>query len=125
MIDGFRDLTRITEAAFQADLAWMQRLANEESGLRETLDDLDRQLRDSLGNAIGGETPWHAVGADEAWRKWLMRRRGEVNMQLARVMAAKAEAMTTLRRSLARSQVSGEILEMKLGEQRAQQNRLY
>ncbi|WP_136635987.1 hypothetical protein [Pseudooceanicola onchidii] len=125
MTTDYRDLCRVTDAAYQGDLAKMQEMAREESNLRATLDDLDRQLRESLGGAIEGDAPWRAIGADEAWRKWLMRRRAEVNMQLARVLARKAEAVATLKRSFARKQVSEDILAMKQEEARLQARRAY
>ena len=123
MTAAYRDLCRITEAAFQADLARMRALTAEEAGLRASLADLDRQLRESLAGAAGEETSWRVLGADEAWRKWLMRRKSEVNMQLARLQVRKAEAIETLKRSFARRQVSGEILGIRLEEARIAERR--
>ena len=110
MTGGYEDLCRITDAVYQADLARMRRLAADEAGLRATLDDLDRQLRDSLGGQFEGEASWRAVGADEAWRKWLIRRRVDVNTQLARTLVRKAEATEQLRLAFARKQVSADLL---------------
>ena len=125
MTAQYRDLCRVTDAAYQADLARMRQMSDEEAHLRAALEDLDRQLRDSLSGAVDTDAPWRAIGADEAWRKWLIRRRGETNMQLARLLARKTEAVEQLKRSFARKQVSEEILDLQLDAARLARSRAY
>lgn len=119
----FADLCRVTDAAYQADLARLRRVTGQEATLRAALADLDRQLRDSLGTAGEAEDTWRAVGADEAWRKWLSRQRAEANMQLARILVQKADAIGRLKRSFARRQVSEDILAQQREEARLKRSR--
>lgn len=118
MTEEYLDLLSVTDAVYRTDMARLSRLNAEERTLRNALEDLDRQLRDSLSGAHEDAPQWHAIGADEAWRKWLMRRRSETNVQLARLLATRAEAVETLRRSFARKQVSEEIVLHKAEEAR-------
>lgn len=119
----YRDLYRIADAAFQASLSRMKALSAEEAALRASLTDLDQQLRDTLGAALDQQAHWRAIGADEAWRRWQMRRRQEINMQLARLQVRKAQAAADLKLRFARKQVSAEILELQAAEHRMQERR--
>jgi hypothetical protein len=122
-MSDFADLCCVTDAAYQADLARLRRVTGQEATLRAALADLDRQLRDSLGAAGEAEDTWRAVGADEAWRKWLSRQRAEANMQLARILVQKADAIGRLKRSFARRQVSEDILAQQREEARLKRSR--
>lgn len=118
----FSDLSRLTEAVYQADLAQLRRLRHAENAVRETLADLDRQMRENLEMSLEAGADWRATGADQAWRKWLMRQRADANMQLARIMARKGDAMARLKTSFARNQVSAELAEQQKAEARRRVN---
>lgn len=122
-MEGYRDLCRVTDAAYQAELARMRQLTRDEQSLRATLADLDRQLAESLNPARQTDSDWRAIGADQAWRQWLSRRKAEANMQLARILSRKADAARRLKVSFARKQVSEEILDLQIEQARLDRQR--
>lgn len=107
------ELRDIIETVYQVDLGKLQRIKAEEMDLREALDDLDHQLRQSLDMSDGVASDWQAIGADRAWRAWVGRQRKELNMQLARVLVRKADAEARLKTSFAKKQVSEELVEQE------------
>ena len=107
------ELRDIIETVYQVDLGKLQRIKAEEMDLREALDDLDHQLRQSLDMSAGTASDWQAIGADRAWRAWVGRQRKELNMQLARVLVRKADAEARLKTSFAKKQVSEELVEQE------------
>lgn len=113
MIDQYRGLADLTDMVYQTDLARMQKLTEEERKLRAALDDLDRQLADGMNPDAPERANWRAIGADQAWRRWLTKQRAETNMRLATLMAGKAEAAQRLKTSFAKKQVSEELLEQQ------------
>ena len=115
---SFEQLKHLTEAAYQADLAKLQQVTQAETRLHAMLDDLDRQLHSSLSETVKSDPSWRALGADEAWRIWVMRRRAEVNAKLAQLLIRKGQALDQLKYSFARNQVSGEILDRQNEERR-------
>ena len=123
MSSDFKGICQITDAAYQASLGRMRKTIAEEAALRETLADLDRQLKESLDASADGQTTWRALGADEAWRKWLVRRKSEVNMQLSRLLVRRAELTEETKRNFARNQVSEQILELQREEARQEKRR--
>ncbi|WP_407493741.1 hypothetical protein [Pseudooceanicola sp. MF1-13] len=114
----FSDLARITDAAFQADLAKLRQHARDEARVRQAIADLDRQMEDAMAAQTEVLSPWKALGADQAWRSWIMRKRSEANMQLARVLARKAEAAARVKLSFARNQVGDELAARQKEESR-------
>lgn len=112
MNDGYHDLCQVTEAAFQAQLAQMSKLGVEEARIRAALKDLDRQIDAPLNGTDSAHMAWRAVGADQAWRKWMVRQRADLNMKLARVLARKADATAQLKLAFGRRQVSQDLLDL-------------
>lgn len=121
---SFHDLARLTDAVYQADLSKLRELQERERNIRAHLQDLDDQIREALESAVSQDPDWRAIGADQAWRTWLARRRSTVNMELARTLAQKSEALARVRRSFARNQVTGELSNQELAHSRARRARL-
>lgn len=124
MTGQFRDLFVAVDTVYQAQQSRMRQLAEEAASLRRELDALDRQLRDSLDQSCHEATPWRAVGADQTWRTWLMRRRGALNIRLARALADLDDARDALKQGFARQQACREILENERRKQRRRDNRI-
>lgn len=118
MIDQYRGLKELSDMVFQTDLARMRKIAGEEATIRAALADLDRQLADFMNANTPDRANWRAIGADQAWRRWLTKQKAETNMRLATLMAAKAEAAERLKNSFAKKQVSEDLLDQQVIEKR-------
>ncbi|GGE47377.1 hypothetical protein GCM10011360_38260 [Primorskyibacter flagellatus] len=124
MTGQFRDLFLAVDTVYQARQAHMRRLTDDAAALRNELEDLDRQLRDSLDQSSHEATPWRAIGADQTWRAWLMRRRGALNIRLAGVLADLEDAREALKQAFARRQACHEILADEARKLRRRANRV-
>lgn len=80
----------------------------------------ERQLRNALASLLEDEKSalptdsdngfLERTGAHHIWKKWIDLRRSEMNLELARVMSAKAAHQQLLSRRLGEKEVAAELL---------------
>ncbi len=94
-------LARVTDTAFAAEQAQMAALRRREAELRGLIADLDRPRHDPA-TPIEEDAALRA-GAEMTWQLWVDARRSALNVELARVLVAQAEARRTLARAFGRN----------------------
>ena len=92
----------ITEARYQQQQQGFQRVLAEENRLDEHL----RETRITSHD----DTRIRAIGADVIWQAWAGRRKTELNMKLARVLAMKEHHLAQVRRAYGKLLVSRELI---------------
>ncbi|WP_299026906.1 hypothetical protein [uncultured Sulfitobacter sp.] len=70
------------------------RLMVQENRLRASLTQLDQQMADSRASK---DSPQKAIGADVLWQAWIGRKKRELNMQLAQILAVKERHIAQVR----------------------------
>lgn len=71
-------------------------LMAQESRLRNALHQLDIHMSESRCNS---DAPQKAIGADVIWQAWIGRKKRELNMQLAQVLAIKERHISQVRKA--------------------------
>lgn len=99
----------ITEARYQQQQQGFQRVLAEENRLRSELMRLDEHLRETRITSHD-DTRIRAIGADVIWQAWAGRRKTELNMKLARVLAMKEHHLAQVRRAYGKLLVSRELI---------------
>lgn len=105
MSESLRDLALVTDAVFRSRLASLQRLAAQESLLRQNLASLDAVRRVGPVKDMQ-DIEMRALGADILWQGWIMRKRMELNTQLANLLVQKEALRLELQVAFGRSQVA-------------------
>lgn len=105
MIQKLTQLARVTDAVFQGHMAGLQRLAAEETLLRQTLAALEDARK---SNMQVDETcrEMRALGADLLWEAWIVRQRTALNMRLANLLVQKEVMRSEMRSAFGRAQVA-------------------
>lgn len=106
------DLVRITAAARRVEEARLQRLAEEEAGLRAELAALDAARRESCALPDSDLAAPRSVGSDILWQGWVNRARRQLQVRLARVLARKGDTLRDLRKAYGRGDAA-EALSLK------------
>lgn len=101
----FMDLARITDAVFQGHLAGLQRLAAEESLIRDTLSSLETARKDNI-STDDPNIEMRALGADLLWEGWIMRQRMALNIRLANLLVQKEALRAEMRKAFGRAKVA-------------------
>ncbi len=99
-------LSKITNAVFQADLARLQAIATEEARLRAAQAELQAVVTESAALEPLDTLTLKQLGGDLLWKAWTGRKREDLNLKLAAVMARKLHAQDTLRRSFGKAEVA-------------------
>jgi len=110
MSQRLSDLTKLTEALYQAETAKMQDLLLQEAKLRQDLADLEehrRANRDLPDTAMQGV---RQIGADILWQGWVGRSKVDLQAELARVLARKGQMIGQLRRAFGKHQAATKML---------------
>jgi hypothetical protein len=97
-------LEALTEAQFRAEQAELEPILVEERRLRRSLADLDEKTYKNATLPISDLTDLQRLGGDMAWRRWAAQSRTELQMQLARVLARKANKMAVVRQAFGRAE---------------------
>ncbi len=106
-------LKQAMDAAWHAQQAGLRDLARQESGLRQSLSDLDEMRRGVRTLPEDQMAAPRAIGADMLWQGWTQRRRQELNIELAQVLVQKAEKMAALRLAFGRAEAVTSLLEQE------------
>jgi len=110
MSQQFIDLAELTDAVYRSRLSGMQKMLQHEARLRQNLQRLEQ-----MGS--GDETPeqhamaMRAIGADLLWQGWMARRKTELNIQLANLLAQKSAISRDLALAFGRAQVAEALVE--------------
>lgn len=118
MSNSISDLTqiqRLSDIKYRQQQESFARLMMQENRLRSALKKLDTQLAESRAS---GDTPQRAIGADVLWQAWIGRKKRELNMQLAQVLAIKERHIAQVRKAYGKVLVSQSLLEDARAEQK-------
>ncbi len=95
-LDQFRQVEQLVEFQYRQQQKSFQRLLAEEGRLRAALRQLDKHLKESRETT---EVSQRAIGADIVWQSWVGRKKRELNMELAQVLAIKEHHIGQVRRA--------------------------
>lgn len=98
----------LVEIKYRQQQESFSRLMMQENRLRASLSQLDQQLAESLSN---GDTEQQAIGADVLWQAWVGRKKRELNMQLAQVLAVKERHIAQVRHAYGKVLVTDSLFE--------------
>jgi len=104
------DLAELTDAVYRSRLSGMQKVLEQEARLRQNLQRLEQM-------SIGDESleqhamVMRAIGADLLWQGWVARRKSELNIKLANVLAQKSVMSRDLALAFGRAQVAEQLVE--------------
>lgn len=119
MTEPMQNLVSLTDALYQADLARLRAIAAEDSSLRADLAALQRDASRSAALPDDDALALRQLGGDLLWQAWVGRKRADLNMRIANVMARKLNAQQALRRSFGKAQVAQQIASKTRTKQRA------
>ena len=94
-LDQYRQMAQVVEVQYRQQQKSFQRLVAEEGRLRGALRQLDEHVRKSRTS----DESLRAIGADVVWQGWAGRKKQELNMQLAQVLAIKEHHIAQVRRA--------------------------
>jgi hypothetical protein len=105
-----RTLKKLADAHLMAVRARYANLSNQEDRLCENLAQLAKD-KNRTGNRDHKDDPALVAGVDVLWHKWVDQRRGVINIELARVRAAKSECQRHLRQAFGKDHALGSLCE--------------
>lgn len=109
-IDQLRQMQSLTKAQYERAQQSFQEIVAEETALRLELTRIDQMDRGTRGQPH--DDIWiRAIGADLIWAEWVGRKRTQLNMQLARVLARKAPHMAIVKKAYGEAMVVSELLD--------------
>jgi len=91
-------LLRIARLRYLKDHHQVAAVLQEETRLRQALQNLDRQAREQCETGAAMQL----VGADIVWQSWLDRSRRTLNMELAQLLGRKETVLDRVRQSFGR-----------------------
>lgn len=89
-------LQTLVEVKYRQQQESFARLMQQENRLRQALRQLDIHMAESRSS---DDTPQKAIGADVLWQSWIGRKKRELNMQLAQVLAVKERHVAQVRKA--------------------------
>jgi hypothetical protein len=101
--DGYSDLEKVTDAAFQKEYNVLRPLIQAEARVQQQLARLDSQVQQTRKDSASAEG-YRVTGTDVLWNGWESSTRRQLNMELARLRAQKLTAMEALRTAFGRHQ---------------------
>ena len=109
MSGPFEDICALTEALYQSELNKMSALNAQETALRRDLAQLDEMRRENQTLPEADLQGVRQIGADVLWQGWVSRKREELNIQLAQVLAQKERMKVMLRQAFGKKLASREL----------------
>lgn len=113
-------LEQLVELKYRQQQESFARLIAQENKLRLSLRQLDQHLVESRSSR---DTPQKAIGADVLWQAWIGRKKRELNIQLAQVLAVKEQHIAQVRRAYGKVLVTNDLCKMantELAQKKAQ-----
>jgi hypothetical protein len=87
-------LRSLVDLKYRQQQESFSRLIAQENKLRASLAQLDAHMRESQCST---DAPQKAIGADVIWQTWVGRKKHEVNIQLAQILALKERHVAQVR----------------------------
>lgn len=100
-------MQQLVEIKYRQQQESFARLIVQENSLRASLGQLDMQLAQSRKNP---DAQQNAIGADVLWNAWVGRKKRELNMKLAQVLAIKERHIAQVRRAYGKVVVTETLL---------------
>lgn len=107
----------LVDIKYRQEQESFERLKAEEDRLRAGLRKLDVQMLESRSS---GDAQQRAIGADVQWQAWIGRKKRELNMRLAQVLAIKERHIAQVRKAYGKVLVSTELLDQLQADTRKQ-----
>lgn len=107
----------LVDIKYRQEQESFERLKAEEDRLRAGLRKLDIQMLESRSS---GDAQQRAIGADVQWQAWIGRKKRELNMRLAQVLAIKERHIAQVRKAYGKVLVSTELLDQLQADTRMQ-----
>lgn len=101
-------MKKLVEVKYRQQQESFSRLIAQENGLRASLRQLDDQMLESRNNL---DAPQRAIGADVLWQAWIGRKKRELNMQLAQVLAVKERHIAQVRAAYGKVMVTNALFD--------------
>lgn len=95
-LDDLAMLQTLVEVKYRQQQESFARLMQQENRLRQALRQLDIHMAESRSSE---DTPQKAIGADVLWQSWIGRKKRELNMQLAQVLAVKERHVAQVKKA--------------------------
>lgn len=102
-------MQKLVDVKYRQQQDSFARIIVQENRLRSALRQLDEHLAKSRTSANSSQK---AIGADVIWQSWVGRKKRELNMQLAQVLAVKERHIAQVRKAYGKVIVANEILDL-------------
>ncbi|WP_338549677.1 hypothetical protein [Roseovarius phycicola] len=123
--DVHRELLRLTEAKYEADLSNLRALREAEARVQQALRDMD-DVHKRNAAALRCETSGQkSLGGDVLWQAWMSRARIAKQMEIAQMRVQKEHLMQKLRMSFGRKEAVRALQEYQSQSIRKQINKRY
>ncbi|KIN74574.1 hypothetical protein [Sulfitobacter guttiformis] len=109
-------MQKLVDVKYRQQQESFGRLILQENRLRSSLRQLDENLAES--RAIHDE-PLRAIGADIAWQAWVGRKKRELNLQLAKILAVKERRISQVRKAYGKVLVTNSLID-QVGKEQSQ-----
>ncbi|SFR00699.1 hypothetical protein [Poseidonocella sedimentorum] len=112
MTHKLQELSKLTDLAFQRASAPLAEYARREAELRKAIAALTPSSEYFASQEVSDDAKEtvRRGGAAMAWDRWAAKRKSQLNMDLARVLAEKAGVEAQARRAFGRSEVARHLL---------------
>lgn len=107
-------MRKLVDVKYRQQQESFARLMIQENRFRSSLHQLDEHLRNSRSSE---DTSQKAIGADVVWQAWVGRKKRELNMQLAQILAMKEQHIEQVRKAYGKVVVTDKLFESSADEQ--------
>lgn len=107
VINDLTTMQKLVEVKYRQQQESFARLLAQEARLRTSLQQLDMQMVESRSSA---DVQQRAIGADLLWQGWIGRKKRELNMHLAQVLAVKERHVAQVRTAYGKVLVTDALL---------------
>lgn len=101
-------MQKLVEVKYRQQQESFARLLAQETRLRMSLAQLDTHMAESRSSE---DTPQRAIGADVLWQSWIGRKKRELNIQLAQILAVKQRHIEQVRKAYGKVLVTDSLFE--------------
>lgn len=105
-LDDLAKIQQLVDIKYRQQQESFARLLAQENRLRTSLRQLDEHLTASRSS---NDTPQKALGADVLWQAWVGRKKRELNLQLAQVLAVKERHVAQVRRAYGKTLAANDL----------------
>ncbi|MBB3994009.1 hypothetical protein GGR95_001650 [Sulfitobacter undariae] len=107
VISDLKEMQKLVDVKYRQQQESFARLLIQEDSLRKSLLRVDEHLADSRCNADADQKE---IGADILWQAWLGRKKKELNMHLAKVLATKEQHIEQVRKAYGKVRITNALL---------------